>query len=142
MDADKKPYVWAETDKGTLEKRTVVLGTHDENMMQYKIENGLERQDYVAYPQEFLKEGMKTTHEIENSMQGEVIPEGEMLPEGEAVPEGEALPEGEVAPEGEVLPEGEVVPEDGTLSEEETTPEKDDVALKSLPEEKEFLPKL
>lgn len=142
VDADKKPYVWAETDKGTLEKRTVVLGTHDENMMQYKIENGLERQDYVAYPQEFLKEGMKTTHEIENSMQGEVIPEGEMLPEGEAVPEGEALPEGEVAPEGEVLPEGEVVPEDGTLSEEETTPEKDDVALKSLPEEKEFLPKL
>ena len=93
--------MWAETDKGTLEKRTVVLGTHDENMMQYKIENGLERQDYVAYPQEFLKEGMKTTHEIENSMQGEVIPEGEMLPEGEAVPEGEALPEGEVAPEGE-----------------------------------------
>ena len=65
-DIDKKPYVWAETGKGTLEKRTVVLGTYDENMMQYKIEKGLKSSDYVAYPQEFLKEGMKTTHEIEN----------------------------------------------------------------------------
>lgn len=118
VDVNKKPYVWAETQEGTLEKRIVVLGTHDENMMQYKIENGLESGDYVAYPQEFLKEGMKTTHEIENSMQGEPVPEDEMLPEEEAIPEGEVIPEGEAAPE-----EG-------------------DVALENLPKEKQFLPKI
>ena len=46
-DLEKNPYVWAETEKGTLEKRVVVLGTYDENMMQYKIENGLEESDYL-----------------------------------------------------------------------------------------------
>ncbi|MFQ9941000.1 MAG: efflux RND transporter periplasmic adaptor subunit [Blautia hansenii] len=102
-DIDKKPYVWAETGKGTLEKRTVVLGTYDENMMQYKIEKGLKSADYVAYPQEFLKEGMKTTHEIENSTMGGDTG-GEVLPEGESVPEGEVLPEGEMVPEGETVP--------------------------------------
>ncbi len=67
---DKKPYIWTETEKGTLEKRTVVLGTYDENMMQYKIEEGLEKSDYVAYPQEFLEEGMKTTHDPAEAMAG------------------------------------------------------------------------
>lgn len=61
-DLDKKPYVWVETEK-TLEKRTVVLGTYDGEMMQYKIEDGVENGDYVAYPQDFLEEGMKTTHD-------------------------------------------------------------------------------
>lgn len=119
-DIDKKPYVWAETGKGILEKRTVVLGTHDENMMQYKIEKGLKSSDYVAYPQEFLKEGMKTTHEIENSTMGSDTG-GEVLPEGEAVPEGETVPEGEEQPE-------------------ETSEKGNDVALGSAPKETNFLP--
>lgn len=125
-DIDKKPYVWAETGKGTLEKRTVVLGTYDENMMQYKIEKGLKSSDYVAYPQEFLKEGMKTTHEIENSTMGGDTG-GEVLPEGESVPEGEVLPEGETVPEGEEQPA-------------ETSEEGNDVALGGLQKESNFLP--
>lgn len=125
-DIDKKPYVWAETGKGTLEKRTVVLGTYDENMMQYKIEKGLKSADYVAYPQEFLKEGMKTTHEIENSTMGGDTG-GEVLPEGESVPEGEVLPEGETVPEGEEQPA-------------ETSEEGNDVALGGLQKESNFLP--
>lgn len=131
-DIDKKPYVWAETGKGTLEKRTVVLGTYDENMMQYKIEKGLKSSDYVAYPQEFLKEGMKTTHEIENSTMGGDTG-GEVLPEGESVPEGEVLPEGEMVPEGETVPEGEEQPA-------ETSEEGNDVALGGLQKESNFLP--
>lgn len=125
-DIDKKPYVWAETGKGTLEKRTVVLGTYDENMMQYKIEKGLKSSDYVAYPQEFLKEDMKTTHEIENSTMGGDTG-GEVLPEGESVPEGEVLPEGETVPEGEEQPA-------------ETSEEGNDVALGGLQKESNFLP--
>lgn len=113
-DLEKNPYVWAETEKGTLEKRVVVLGAYDENMMQYKIENGLEESDYVAYPQDFLKEGMKTTHDPAEGMIEEESPEA--LPEdGEILPEdSEVLPEDEEAlPEGDALPEEEVTPEEG-----------------------------
>lgn len=111
-DLDKKPYVWVESSKGTLEKKTVVLGTHDENMMQYKIESGLKSSDYVAYPQEFFKEGVKTTHEMTEDMMG--MPEGEMIPEGEAIPEEEMMPEegeGETVIPEEAVPEGETAVE-------------------------------
>lgn len=108
-DVDKNPYVWVESKKGTLEKRTVVLGTHDENMMQYKIESGLKSSDYVAYPQDFFKEGVKTTHEMTEDIMG--MPE-----DGGAMPEGEGMPEGEAIPEEEMIPEG-------TMTEGETTVE-------------------
>ncbi len=110
-------------------------------MMQYKIEEGLEKSDYVAYPQEFLEEGMKTTHDPAEAMadpapEGEELPEGEMQPEGEALPEGEMQPEGEALPEEDVVPEGE--PEDGALLPEE---EGNKVVLgNSSKKEKEFLP--
>lgn len=92
VDLEEKPYVWVETGKGDLEKRTVVLGSYDENMMQYKIEDGLESSDYVAYPQEFLKEGMKTTHDPAQAMTDqpsdqEVLPEEDPLSEEEVFPE-------------------------------------------------------
>lgn len=86
-DIDTKPYVWAETEKGTLEKREIELGTYDPEMMQYKIEKGLEASDYVAFPLEFFKEGMKTTHEM-----SETMPEGE-VPLEEGSGEIEVLPE-------------------------------------------------
>ncbi|MCA5964759.1 HlyD family efflux transporter periplasmic adaptor subunit [Blautia sp. RD014234] len=63
MDADKQPCVWVENKDGKLEKRDVTLGEHDENLFQYQIKSGLKVSDYIAFPQEFLKEGMKTTHE-------------------------------------------------------------------------------
>ena len=112
-DLEKNPYVWAETEKGTLEKREVVLGTYDENMMQYKIENGLEESDYVAYPQDFLEEGMKTTHDPAEGMTEEISPEA--LPEdGESLPEdSETLPE-----DAEAMPEGDALPEEGAMPEE------------------------
>ena len=107
-DADKKPYIWVEAKNGTLEKRTVVLGTYDEEMMQYKIEKGIKSDDYVAYPQDFLKEGMKTTHDASQATAGsseEQMPVEEMPVE--------SLPE-----EG-ILEEG--VPEEGSA--EEAAPE-------------------
>ena len=95
-DLNKKPYVWVE-EEGALEKRTVVLGTYDGEMMQYKIEDGVENGDYVAYPQDFLKEGMKTTHDPAQASDGSMEESGgeEILQEetGE-ISEEEALPEG------------------------------------------------
>lgn len=82
----------------------MVLGTYDEEMMQYKIEKGIKSDDYVAYPQDFLKEGMKTTHDASQATAGsseEQMPVEEMPVE--------SLPE-----EG-ILEEG--VPEEGSAEE-------------------------
>lgn len=54
------PYVWVDNGKGKLEKRSVVLGQHDENLFQYEIADGLTGEDMITYPEEGLEEGMKT----------------------------------------------------------------------------------
>ena len=122
MDLDKQPCIWVENKDGKLEKRQVTLGEHDENLFQYKIKSGLKVNDYIAFPQEFLKEGMKTTHEeIPMNDQTTMPAEGEMPEGSEALPQAgdgaDVLPaEGEAggadfegsAPEGEAgAPEGE-----------------------------------
>ena len=63
VNADSKPYVWTEDNKGKLEKRDVTLGEYNEETCQYEIQSGLEESDYIAFPQDFLEEGMKATHE-------------------------------------------------------------------------------
>ncbi len=59
-------YVWAEGKDGKLEKRTVKLGEYDPDMMMFEIVSGLTTSDYIAYPEEKLEEGMKTTHNYED----------------------------------------------------------------------------
>ncbi len=61
-------YVWVENSKGKIEKRTVTLGDYDELMMAYEITSGLSNEDYIAFPEERIKEGMKTTHNFEDVM--------------------------------------------------------------------------
>lgn len=116
-DVDKEPYVWVESKKGTLEKRTVVLGTYDENMMQYKIESGLQSSDYVAFPQDFLKEGLKTTREMTDAMMNMPEDGGNVPEEMPAIEENMEIPEedGAVSEDGTgqdaAVPEGETVVE-------------------------------
>ena len=66
MQEDGGAYVWAENAKGYIEKRKVELGEYDENMMRYEILSGLTEDDYIAYPEERVKEGMKVTHNYED----------------------------------------------------------------------------
>ena len=66
MQEDDGAYVWAENAKGYIEKREVELGEYDENMMRYQILPGLTEDDYIAYPEERVKEGMKVTHNYED----------------------------------------------------------------------------
>lgn len=66
MQEDDGAYVWAENAKGYIEKRKVELGEYDENMMRYEIVSGLTEDDYIAYPEERVKEGMKVTHNYED----------------------------------------------------------------------------
>lgn len=58
-DIEGKPWVWAQDEKGLLEKRSVVLGEYDEEADTYLIESGLELTDYIAFPSEELQVGMK-----------------------------------------------------------------------------------
>ncbi len=61
VDPDTDPFVWAMDGKEKLEKRKVTLGEQDEMMGTYEIVSGLSADDYIAFPDETLVEGMKCT---------------------------------------------------------------------------------
>lgn len=54
-------FVWAKSEKDTLEKRLVTLGDYDSDTDSYEITSGLARTDSIAYPNEELLPGMPTT---------------------------------------------------------------------------------
>ena len=58
-DADSDPWVWAVNGSSRLEKRSVILGDYDEATEEYAVVAGLTMDDYVAFPDETLKPGMK-----------------------------------------------------------------------------------
>lgn len=53
----EKAYIWVANKKDNLEKREIKLGEYDESIDQYEIMEGLTTKDYIAFPQEGLKEG-------------------------------------------------------------------------------------
>lgn len=71
MFEDGKAYVWAEDKNKKIEKRKVELGKYDENLMKYEIVSGLSESDNIAFPDDRIKEGMKTTTMYESSVQAE-----------------------------------------------------------------------
>ncbi len=54
-------YVWAKTSRDTIEKRVVELGTVDDSCGDCQILSGLSEDDYIAYPADYIEEGMHTT---------------------------------------------------------------------------------
>ena len=64
-------YVWAENSKGRIEKRKVQLGEYDEDLMRFEILSGITTDDYIAFPEDRFKEGMKTTHSYEELLKYE-----------------------------------------------------------------------
>lgn len=59
-DGDKS-FVWAKNDKDKIEKRYVEIGEKDEEFGDCEIKSGLEAGDYIAYPEDYIEEGMETT---------------------------------------------------------------------------------
>ncbi len=56
---DGTTWVWAESAKGTLEKRTVTLGEYDQDQGKYEVTSGLAAEDFICTPGDTsLKEGM------------------------------------------------------------------------------------
>ncbi len=60
-------FIWKETD-GKLEKVKIEIGEYDSDMMEYEVLSGISESDYIAYPEDRLLEGMKTTHNYEDVM--------------------------------------------------------------------------
>ena len=66
VDADTDaPYIWAADENNRLEKRSVTLGSYDPEMCEYEIAEGLDRSDYIAFPDDEYKEGVPVTTNIE-----------------------------------------------------------------------------
>lgn len=100
-------YVWAEGSFGRLEKRKVTLGSYDEMLDKYEILDGLTEEDYIAFPEEDLKSGMKTTKDIEEAMpdeeeDGEEYMDDDMGEDGDYIDQDTDMIDGE---DGEVFQE-------------------------------------
>ena len=61
-DADTAPFVWKDSN-GRLVKQSVELGAFNDMTYEYEVLAGLCADDYVAFPAEELREGMRTTTE-------------------------------------------------------------------------------
>ena len=59
-DGDKN-YVWVKNGRDQIEKRTVEIGDIDDNYGDCQILSGLEIDDYIAYPADYIEAGMTTT---------------------------------------------------------------------------------
>ena len=72
---DGSAYVWAENNRGKLEKRAVILGEYNPMTDTMEIMGGLTEEDFVAFPDpELCTEGAPTTRSVteEAGVEGEV----------------------------------------------------------------------
>lgn len=67
MDVDTEPYVWAVSDRDKIEKRNLTLGEYDEDMDTYQVLDGLTEDDFIAFPDTGVEEGMDTTKNIDQA---------------------------------------------------------------------------
>lgn len=81
---DNGAYVWTATGRSTLEKRAVTLGEHDEELGRYTITDGLAATDYVAWPANDLKEGMKVVYYDDSAFEDESDAENDANTDGDA----------------------------------------------------------
>ena len=133
---DKDSYVWAEGIGKRLEQRKVTLGEYDEELDQYQITEGLEEDDYIAFPEDGLKEGMKTTRNLAEASENDTGVEDETDFEDST---GDILPEDEITPEDEL--EGGMESLDEGVSDEiwEDEPVNEDGSVGQLEEQTEVL---
>ena len=62
MEEDGTNYVWAASSSNVLEKREVTLGEYDEDQMKYEITEGLDEDDYIAFPMDEYAEGQPVVY--------------------------------------------------------------------------------
>lgn len=112
-------YVWAQSEKNTLEKRTVILGDYDSSNDRYEIQSGVTEKDYIAYPQDDLQEGTPTTSDITQVPVEDPTVDDGMSDSGTidgGVVDGGTVDGGMVDDGMVVMPEGGVEEADGAVS--------------------------
>ena len=119
-------YVWAQNENNALEKRSVILGEYDTDDDRYQIESGLTEEDYIATPEEDLKEGNPTTSDITQ------VPAEDPAADGSA-DGGMLLDDGAVDPGMEAVPEAGT--EESAVSDEEEYVEDGAAELEGSPME-------
>ena len=77
-DTDDKPYVWAQNGRGKLEKRHITIGDYNEELDTYLVSDGLSADDFIAFPDDSLSEGMTCVvpEEIDSADEEMDFPEG------------------------------------------------------------------
>lgn len=55
---DDQAYVWMANTSNVLEKHEITLGEYDEELQKYEITEGLDLEDYIAYPSETMEAGV------------------------------------------------------------------------------------
>ena len=78
-----KSYVWAKkSDKDVIEKRYIKIGKEDTEYGDCEILEGLSTDDYIAYPADYIKEGLKTTtNSSDKDIPENDLGDGEMMDE-------------------------------------------------------------
>jgi len=82
-----KAYVWMANTANVIEKHEITLGEYDEELMKYEVTDGLDAEDYIAYPMDTIQEGDPVIYNDYMSMglggmnmdMGEMDMDGEML---------------------------------------------------------------
>ncbi|NLL91703.1 MAG: efflux RND transporter periplasmic adaptor subunit [Ruminococcaceae bacterium] len=64
VDIDSSPFVFADNGNGKLVKKPLELGEYDESLDSYEIISGITLEDFIAFPEPDLVEGMPTTKEF------------------------------------------------------------------------------
>lgn len=125
---EKGSFVWKENAAKRLEKASIELGEYNEELDQYQVKSGLTAEDYIAFPQDNLEEGMRTTRNIEEASEASendtgVEPEtdydyegstGDIILEDEGVLEDTNTFEGEMTGEDQIW-EDEPTNDDGSV---------------------------
>ena len=66
-DASGKFYVWKKDGKGRIRKTAITVGNFIPEYFFYEVTDGLSKDDYLAFPDKFIEEGMNTTTNYEEA---------------------------------------------------------------------------
>ena len=64
-------YVWKKVEDDRIQKTLVTVGDYDEDMDTWEIKDGITLDDYIAYPEDGIEDGLKTTTNYEDIIEQE-----------------------------------------------------------------------
>ena len=107
-DIDTDPYVWADNGHGKLEKRFIVLGEYNMDLMEYEILDGLTLEDAITFPEDVLEEGMATQISMDGMMGAQIPMDDDMALEDEIYMEDDMYMDEEIMDEDMISEGGEM----------------------------------